>query len=308
LRSARAWSMYFGGPAERMAKRAFNEDPTAEALKKVKGDDPEGSWTCPFCQNVNWPKRTTCNKEGCHMPREIQGGGGNVSHPEGSWACTACANINWPKRTECKKCRSPRVGQKLAPGLVGAQPGSWVCPLCANVNWPARTTCNKGCGTPKPVSPPMYSQPGQMGPMGQMGQMGPMGQMGQMGQMSGPMGQQLNQLSQMAGLNLEPYLQSILASTNPYLGNPGGGPPAAGGGAHPPGSWECQQCHNVNWPKRTQCNKPGCGAPKPGHEGATPSMHQGHPEGSWACPRCNNINWPQRAECNKPDCRTPRPQ
>jgi len=235
------------------------------------------------------------------MPREITSGG-NVQHPEGSWACTACANINWPKRTECKKCHSSRGGQKLGahPGLAGAQPGSWICPLCANVNWPARTVCNKGCGTQKPQQP-MFAQP----------------------QMSGQMGQQLNQLSQMAGLNLEPYLQSILASTNPYLGNPGG-PPAPG--AHPPGSWECQMCHNVNWPKRTQCNKPGCGALKPGldsagpmnpgmhpgmMQGMNPGMNQGggqvHPEGSWPCPRCNNINWPQRTECNKPDCRTPRP-
>jgi hypothetical protein len=270
--------MFFGGPAERMAKRSFDEDPTAEALKKVKGEDPEGSWTCPFCQNVNWPKRTTCNKEGCHMPREI---GGQIQHPEGSWSCTACSNINWPKRTECKKCRSPRLGQKLAPGLAGAQPGSWICPTCNNLNFPARTMCNKGCGTPKPV-PNMYGQP-QMGPQ---------------------MGQQLNQLSQMAGLNLEPYLQSILASTNPYLsGNPVG---AAAPGAHPPGSWECQQCHNVNWPKRTQCNKPGCLAIKPGLE-ATGPVNTGHPEGSWPCPRCNNINWPQRTECNKPECRTPRP-
>jgi len=128
--------MYFGGPAERMAKRSFNEDPNAEALKKVKGEDPEGSWTCPFCHNVNWPKRTTCNKEGCHMPREI---GGSINHPEGSWACLQCNNINWPKRTECKKCRTSRQGNKLglAPGVAGAQPGSWICPTCSNLNFPA---------------------------------------------------------------------------------------------------------------------------------------------------------------------------
>jgi len=223
------------------------------------------------------------------MPREIGGGGvqhpEGIQHPEGSWACTACNYINWPKRTECKKCRSPRLGQKLAPGLAGAQPGSWICPLCSNVNWPARTICNKGCGTPKPV--PSSS------PFGVYGQP----------QMNPQMGQQLNQLSQMAGLNLEPYLQSILASTNPYLsGNPVG---AAAPGAHPPGSWECLMCHNVNWPKRTQCNKPGCGALKPGLDAAP--VNVGHPEGSWSCPRCSNINWPQRSECNKPDCRTPRP-
>lgn len=264
-------SMYFGGSTEsesiRMAKRAL-EDPIAEALKKVKNDDPEGSWTCPFCQNINWPKRTTCNKEGCHMPRDI---GGTAQHPEGSWACTTCNNINWPKRTECKKCRTPRTGQKAA-----AQPGSWICPTCANLNFPARTMCNKGCGTAKPVSPGIYAQSALP---------------------------QITQL-QLAGLGLEPYLQSLLAqTTNPYL--PATSVAVTPAGAHPPGSWECLQCHNVNWPKRTQCNKPNCGAVRPGYEALPAGAPVVHPEGSWSCPGCNNINWPQRTACKK--CSAPKP-
>jgi len=265
------------------AKRSLNEDP-AESLKKVKNvEDPEGSWVCAFCQNVNWPKRTNCNKEGCHMPRDANG----IQHPEGSWACAQCNNVNWPKRTECNKCRLPRAGSKptMAGGLVGVpagsppgtQPGSWVCPLCANVNWPARTVCNKGCGTTKPQAVGQY-------------------------------GQQLTQLSQMAGLNLEPYLQSLLAA-NPYLSTPpipGVAPVAAGN--HPPGSWACPACKNVNWPKRTHCNKPGCQTLRPGLNPDTTMMSSGHPEGSWLCPTCNNVNWPQRNECNKPNCGTPRPQ
>jgi|EP00927_Polykrikos_kofoidii_P077297 hypothetical protein len=32
------------------------------------GGDPEGSWSCPECGNINWPLRTICNKKGCgHM-------------------------------------------------------------------------------------------------------------------------------------------------------------------------------------------------------------------------------------------------
>jgi len=269
------------------AKRALNED-AAEAMKKVKNiPDPEGSWACTFCQNINWPKRTTCNKEGCHMPRDANG----VQHPEGSWACAQCNNVNWPKRTECNKCRLPRAGVKMGMGMApqmgggppGTQPGSWVCPLCANVNWPARTVCNKGCGTQKPQ--PVASQ----------------------------YGQQLSQLSQMAGLNLEPYLQSLLASANPYLGSPGvqpgvsGVPGAAPVGNHPPGSWPCPTCKNVNWPKRTQCNKPGCMTLRPGFTPDNSMMSSGHPEGSWLCQICSNVNWPQRNECNKPNCGAPRP-
>lgn len=33
------------------------------------GGDPEGSWACPQCLNVNWPQRSSCNKKGCGLPR-----------------------------------------------------------------------------------------------------------------------------------------------------------------------------------------------------------------------------------------------
>jgi len=241
-------------------------------MLQVKGVDPEGSWECPYCYNINWPKRTTCNREGCHMPKEVNG-----NHPEGSWACPACSNINWPKRTECKKCNIPRSGAaargavaglgglaQLAAGVSGAQPGSWLCPNCANVNWPMRTVCNKpGCQTPKP-----------------------------------PVGGLFNERAA-----LDPYLQ---LSSYGGLGAVGGlGLGLGGGGGAPPGSWSCPSCGNVNWPKRTQCNKPGCGTPKPGFN--TDDRLAGHPDGSWLCPNCSNVNWPQRTNCNKPGCQTPRP-
>ena len=33
---------------------------------------------------------------------------------------------------------------------------------------------------------------------------------------------------------------------------------------HPAGSWVCSSCHNVNWPKRTSCNR--CGQKRTGTE------------------------------------------
>lgn len=33
------------------------------------GGNPPGSWTCPSCENVNWPLRTTCNKKECGQPK-----------------------------------------------------------------------------------------------------------------------------------------------------------------------------------------------------------------------------------------------
>lgn len=31
----------------------------------------------------------------------------------------------------------------------------------------------------------------------------------------------------------------------------------------PEGSWKCEQCNNINYPFRTKCNRPQCGAEKP---------------------------------------------
>jgi len=187
------------------------------------------------------------------MPKEVTG-----EHPEGSWACPVCANINWPKRTECNKCNVPRRGQVpslagSAHDLGGAQPGSWICPNCANLNWPMRTVCNKpGCQTPKPAA------------------------------------------------GLDHYLQ---LSSYGGLGVGGLGLGLGVGGGAPPGSWNCPSCGNVNWPKRTQCNKPGCGTPKPGFN--PDDRLSGHPDGSWICPSCANVNWPQRTSCKK--CQAGRP-
>jgi hypothetical protein len=92
---------------------------------------PEGSWTCPACNNINWPGRVTCNKKECgkakpaSKPAMLRGfGDGYVNyevepkwnkappqgHPAGSWPCPKCGNINWPMRTICNKqeCRTAR--------------------------------------------------------------------------------------------------------------------------------------------------------------------------------------------------------
>lgn len=278
-----------------MAKRALdgtvglpseaNEGQGVE--KKIKASDPEGSWMCPFCQNVNWPRRTVCNKRGCSMPRDLEG----VQHPEGSWACEACRNINWPKRTNCNKCHIPRPGSTATTGASSNdhQPGSWVCPVCTNVNWPRRTTCNRsGCGTPKPLNAGMGAQP-FFDAYNQQNMMG-----SQLGLLSGMGG--------MAGMSANPYLAPGMF---PYMD-----PTATVGSQHPPGSWRCSLCGNVNWPKRTTCNRQGCGAPRPAQlqTGAVAqSVQQPHPEGSWSCETCGNINWPARTSCNRRGCETPRP-
>lgn len=317
-----------------MSKRVADNALEEPNEKKVKQQDhPEGSWVCTHCQNVNWPKRTSCNKSGCNMPKDA-----DASHPEGSWACNSCQNINWPKRTQCKRCRTPRVGapQGQGSGAGGGHPsGSWACPSCANVNWPARTHCNnKSCGAAKPAyaTPP----PGPAGPYE-----APMGYGADPNSTSG------YGASGMGGYGADPY----------GYANPLGGGGSGGGGLHPDGSWVCPACANVNWPARTHCNKKECGTPKPAHPAAPPAPYNqpagpmggmdpywaltggagmggmggmgglgglggyggpgvmgglggvggSDPPGSWACPKCNNVNWPKRTTCNNKECLAPRP-
>jgi len=60
-------------------------------------------------------------------------------------------------------------------------------------------------------------------------------------------------------------------------GSGGGGASYADLGAHPPGSWSCYSCQNVNWPRRTLCNK--CKAPRPvGGTGGPPGGQ--YPQGA----------------------------
>lgn len=342
-----------------MSKRTGSELEEGGVVKKVKADaeHPEGSWACTSCGNVNWPKRTSCNRQGCNMPRDqadagaLDQGQQATVHPEGSWACLVCHNINWPKRTICNKesCRAPRgatsaggrgfagMGMGMGMGGMGAPqqlgnhpPGSWACPTCSNVNWPRRTSCNtKGCGTPRPANAGAGGAPqgagglgggllgnvgqdpmlayyggagagagqgypgatGGAGPYGAMGGMGGAGAYGAMGGMGGAYPGMIDPLFGMGG-----------------MGGMGGG----GGSKHPPGSWACPKCNNVNWPKRTTCNSQGCDTAKPADAGmgAAMGVPQGqgiHPEGSWECAVCQNINWPKRTVCNKAGCETPRP-
>lgn len=91
--------------------------------------NPEGSWSCLGCGNVNWPDRQSCNGKTCGQPRSAVDGG----PPMGGHA-------------EKGGRSAPKGG-----GGGGVPPGSWVCEVCQNVNYPNRTVCNKrDCGAPKP--------------------------------------------------------------------------------------------------------------------------------------------------------------
>jgi len=77
------------------------------------------------------------------------------------------------------------------------------------------------------------------------------------------------------------------------------------------GDWECgaPDCDNVNFAKRTRCNKCGVPRPKTGdplqdvpHFGGPPGLFK---KGDWPCPHCGNVNWARRDKCNI--CNAPKP-
>ena len=126
-----------------------------------QSDDPSSDWVCSQCRNVNWPKRTKCNK--CGLDKGVASDPGQSSNPQSgydvqsndpdaNWVCSVpeCQNVNWPKRTKCNKCGVDKGAMSPALGGGSAEgDGNWVCVDCQNVNWPKRTKCNK-CGVGKP--------------------------------------------------------------------------------------------------------------------------------------------------------------
>lgn len=249
----------------------------AMLLANVGGGAPvaglEGNWSCPSCQNVNFPSREFCNRCQWAKPTEAADAPmprGPVAGQDGNWACPQCQNVNFPLREACNRCHAPKPQEGGFAGYAPMQPeanwaptpgkqpvagydGNWVCPQCQNVNFPAREACNR-CQMPKPP-PQDYG----------------------------------------------------------YNGAPGGGAPARGAApvAGLDGNWACLVCSNVNFAVRAVCNRcqsphmvvapapaggafAGKGAPKSGVDG------------NWSCPACQNVNFPMRLACNR--CQNPKPE
>ncbi|KNC77444.1 hypothetical protein SARC_10096 [Sphaeroforma arctica JP610] len=78
--------------------------------------DEPGSWICSdsACGNINFARRTECNKCNTKKPAD--------------------ATVSTSKHS---------IGEKFAKGTKGLfSSADWQCPMCSNINWSKRATCN----------------------------------------------------------------------------------------------------------------------------------------------------------------------
>merc|ERR1711934_1206542 len=117
-------------------------------------------------------------------------------------------------------------GRHHVPGKapVVGENGNWKCPSCNNVNFGHRDKCNR-CQAPKPE--------GLDAPEAAYGSMG----------------------MQFAMPMMDPSMMMMGGGQAPAPQRKG--PPVAG----VDGNWKCEECGNVNYAHRTECNR--CKAPKP---------------------------------------------
>lgn len=235
---------------------------------------PEGSWLCVNCNNVNYANRMVCNTRKCGM-----------SHPglRQAAAFAQAQEFQQPHQFQARlPPRPPRPAAPPPPAAVVAQSprggpeGSWTCLQCGNVNYPTREVCNtRKCRAPRPDLA------------------------------SAVVPDEVDELQ--AALFEAPPPVEIEApvEASPRKSWSGANRGADMSSGAPEGSWACAQCGNVNFAHREVCNTRKCRAPRPVFTPmATPVATE---KKKWTCLGCGNENYEFRTECNTRKCRASRP-
>lgn len=86
----------------------------------------DGDWVCPDkkCGNVNFARRTSCNRCGRDKTVEakmMKAGGTEIGKTlaeksrglfsANDWQCKTCGNVNWARRSECNMCNTPKYAK-----------------------------------------------------------------------------------------------------------------------------------------------------------------------------------------------------
>lgn len=130
-----------------------------------------GDWYCPKCNNMNYARRTQCNRQGCDFEKkdlDDYGSRMGMGPMGGSMPASMGMGGGMGPMGMGPMGPGPMGGGGMMGGMQGGpmggmggkrqpepRPGDWDCPRCYNLNFSSRNRCNgtkngEPCGLKKP--------------------------------------------------------------------------------------------------------------------------------------------------------------